>query len=439
MQYRDKSSRSPYTIVGKSLVECEKKLDKLFDHNYKVISYRSVLHGGILGYMQKERVEVSYVLTQPSEKTLPQTSPLPAAQKILPDVNAEKTLPNLGNSRTTSFLQNRDALLQSTNPNITSNLQLGAISKQLERMNAEFNEKLSVLQEASSAGDVHPTVRKIEDLLEQNEFTKSYIKKMSAKIKATFSIDELSDFDLVQAQVVDWIGEDIHLESDAGQLSPGVIILVGPTGVGKTTTIAKMAALVAIQGKENVKQGRPAPKMRLITTDIMRVGATEQLTNWANTIGVEIDKAETLEDLSGLIKSYGSSFDYIFIDTAGYSPTDIESIAHMHKTLSVRGMNASVYLTVTASTKAKDLERIIRNYESFNCKSTIITKIDESTSYGNVLSVLSEKGKSISWITTGQQVLKTIEKASVPRFLMGLDGFKVDGAHIEQKFSNTNK
>jgi flagellar biosynthesis protein FlhF len=81
-----------------------------------------------------------------------------------------------------------------------------------------------------------------------------------------------------------------------------------------------------------------------------------------------------------------------------------------------------------------DLVSIIQNYEQFAPSSVIVTKWDETRAYGNVLSVLSEKGKAISYITDGQKVPKEIERATVSRFLLNLNDFNIDRMHIEDAF-----
>lgn len=171
----------------------------------------------------------------------------------------------------------------------------------------------------------------------------------------------------------------------------------------------------------------------------MRVAAIEQLKRWAEIINVNVDKAESSEDLKILCDSYVSNSDYIFIDTSGYSPNDYENIAKMRTTLNVKNLNENVYLAITAGVSAKDLENIIRNYEGFDFKSIIVTKCDETTSFGRVISVLSEKNKPVSWITTGQDVLNTIQRADPKWFLKNLSGFKINAEHIEKKFGTADK
>ena len=97
-------------------------------------------------------------------------------------------------------------------------------------------------------------------------------------------------------------------------------------------------------------------------------------------------------------------------------------------------MNPDVYICVTASTKASDLQAIFSNYEPLNYESVIITKCDETKVFGNIISVLWDRHKSISYITDGQNLAQNIRKASITEILMNLNGFNIDRQHIENKF-----
>ena len=97
-------------------------------------------------------------------------------------------------------------------------------------------------------------------------------------------------------------------------------------------------------------------------------------------------------------------------------------------------MHPDVYLAVAASTKARDLKNIMQNYEPFGYTSVIVTKCDETTRLGNIISVLNEKRKSISYWTDGQVISRNIQRAGVVDFLIRLAGFTVDRIHIEEKF-----
>jgi flagellar biosynthesis protein FlhF len=162
----------------------------------------------------------------------------------------------------------------------------------------------------------------------------------------------------------------------------------------------------------------------------------EQLERWGKHMGSRVYKAERAEDLKTLYDENRANMDAIFIDTSGFSPNDATHIAQMKLLLDVPGMNPDIYLAFTAGTKSRDLQNIMQNYEPFGYKSVIVTKCDESEQFGNVISVLYDKHKSISYITHGQVASRDISKANVIDFLIRLENFKVDRIHIEDKFGS---
>ena len=228
--------------------------------------------------------------------------------------------------------------------------------------------------------------------------------------------------------MIEWIGENITLFNQS-ELSkkPLVLILVGPTGVGKTTTVAKMAAKYRVDGKDSF--------IRMVSIDCFRIAAQEQLSIYGGHMDIPTTAAETAEDIERILQMDGNRLDVMLIDTIGLSPHDFEAIGKMRKILDINGLKPEVFLAVSASTKASDLRDIMDNYEIFGYKSVIITKFDETRHIGNVLSVLREKNKSVAFISLGQVVPRDFETASVLRFLMQLSDFKIDRKSLETKFS----
>lgn len=439
------------SVTGRSRDECLDKLYRRYGTNYQILGSKTMLTSGFLGFFQRELIVLRYQVTnsplpQPSFAAGAPSSSQYSSYNRTSSIGAfplQQPLQPQGfqpaAQQQNSFIQSRDEFLSKANPSVTSSLQLGQLTKQFDQFKAEMQEQMKTIVQAASAEKDHPSITRIQELLEENEFTKSYIKSICSRMKNEFSLDKLDDFDFVQRQVADWIGEQIPVVTEEKMAAPRVIIIVGPTGVGKTTTIAKMSSEIYAGYKKNKEKHEFVPRIRMITTDTMRVAAEEQLKRWAEIINVETVKAETSEDLKMLCDSYSSNSDYIFIDTSGYSPNDYENIAKMRTILDVKNLNENVYLAVTAGVSAKDFENIIRNYEAFNFKSIIITKCDETTTFGRVLSVLSEKKKPVSWITTGQNILHTIERANACWFLKNLCGFKIDAEHIEKKFGTADK
>ena len=383
-------------ITVKNLQEARVALYEKFGHSYNIVKTKRSLKGGLFGLGQKEYLDVYYQV-QSEEDT---------------------------------FAKNREEILKKTP---TSTLESVLIKSELDQLDSKMNELLQKMNDSSNtSSETHKSISKIEELLDRNEFSLKYINYIKDKIKKSFSLEELEDFDIVQRKVVDWIGESINIAQEQVFRKPYVGIIVGPTGVGKTTTLVKLAVQYILKNKE---QGRKVD-ICFITIDSMRVGAFEQLARFGDLLNITVKKAEKAEDVKFIYEEVKSAVDAIFIDTSGYSPNDAEHLGAMKMTLSVQGMNPDVYLAVCASTKARDIENIMRNYEPFGYKSVIITKCDESEQYGNIISVLFDSHKSVSYITNGQQIAqgKCIKRAEVVDFLVRLEDFQVDRIHIEDKF-----
>ena len=399
-------SQTIQTIEGATLAECKLKLQNMYGDDYEIKDRQSTFKScGFLGLKQKEVQVVTYV------------------------VNHKKAYDNSYSDREAEekrLEENRQAILQAQNTTIM-NTAFTALAQKMDEMNRTINTMNSNM---NTSGELHPTIQRIEEVLEQNEFTMSYIRMIENKIRTQFSLEELDDYNLVERYVVDWIGESIQISQERPFRPPHVVIIVGPTGVGKTTTIAKLAASTILDSKtKNIKK----PEICLFTIDSMRVGAVEQLSRLGDAMGQKVQKAETPEDVKQIYEENKEHVDYIFVDTGGYSPNDVTHIGMMKNLLDVN-MNPDVYLIVTASTKASDLQNIFRNYEPLGYESVIVTKCDETKQFGNIISVLWDKRKPLSYITDGQVISRNIHKASVVEILKNLNGFNIDRDHIENKF-----
>ncbi|KAA0889756.1 flagellar biosynthesis protein FlhF [Oryzomonas rubra] len=183
--------------------------------------------------------------------------------------------------------------------------------------------------------------------------------------------------------------------------SPRIIALVGPTGVGKTTTTAKLAAMYALN------RGN---KVALITMDIFRVGAVEQLKTYSRIMGIPLEVASTPKELEKAVEKH-SACDLIFIDTAGRSHKDKEKLDEMKNFLDNK-IPIEVYLCLSATTKDRELEEILNRFKIFQISKVVFTKIDESESFGNMVNLLMKDNLQIAYFTTGQRVPEDIEVAT---------------------------
>jgi flagellar biosynthesis protein FlhF len=237
---------------------------------------------------------------------------------------------------------------------------------------------------------------------------------------------------VVHTTVLQWIGESIRLYEPEKKGKPEILILVGPTGVGKTTTIAKLAAMYGLdRGQQHKKD------IRILTIDNYRIGAKQQIETYGQIMDVPVSFVESADDMKKFLALYEDA-DLIFIDTIGKSPRDFRKLGEMNELLALCGRSARVHLAVSATTKAADIAEITQQFEPFKYEAVVVTKMDETNRAGNVISVLAERGKALSFLTDGQRVPQDIERASVMRLLMQLEGFQVSRVDLEKRFSKAS-
>jgi flagellar biosynthesis protein FlhF len=185
--------------------------------------------------------------------------------------------------------------------------------------------------------------------------------------------------------------------------TPRMIGFVGPTGVGKTTTIAKIAAELVIN------QRRPVV---LATTDTYKIAAVEQLQTYANILRIPIEVCPTAEALESL----GASLDpdaVVLIDTAGFGPKDDRKLSELQHVLS--SIRVETHLCVAAQTRDKDLVDSVRRFRIFSPDYMVVTKLDETSSFGGIFNIAVRSQLPLSYFTMGQRVPEDMEVATKER------------------------
>ena len=182
------------------------------------------------------------------------------------------------------------------------------------------------------------------------------------------------------------------------------ISFVGTTGVGKTTTLAKLAANFAFQ------QGK---KTAIITVDTYRLGAVEQLKTYTEITGIPLDVIYNLSEMQRAVEKY-RDFDVILIDTAGRSAKNFLHIAEAAQYINCIS-GGVVFLVISATTKLRDIDKIAEAFKRVNYTSLILTKLDETETYGTILNICRLTSLPITYVTTGQSVPEDIEPVDVSR------------------------
>ena len=393
------------TVTDETYDSCVEKIRSFYGSNYAIVNKKRVKVGGIGPFFKKDAVEVKFVI-------------LPEKKQYMGYQSYSRTPSNTADD----FERERQKIVAENKINQAQQMQ--AILSEVQSLRAEIGNV-----KTSSDGE-HETIVKIRDLMEDNEFTPSFIRSIVERIRKEYSLDDLEDFERVKNSVVDWIGESIKIESFQLKSRPQVVILVGPTGIGKTTTIAKIAAKYACPSDFSARR----LNVRMLTVDTFRIAARQQLQIYGDILEVPVEVIEQSGDLPQKVAAYGTDVDLVLIDTIGYSPKDYEHIAKMKKLLELQGKSAEVFLAMSATTKTSDMREIMQQFEIFGYNSIIFTKLDETSHIGNIISLTAEKNKSMLLFTTGQKVPRDIEKASVLKLLMLLSDFNIDREHIEEAF-----
>ena len=180
------------------------------------------------------------------------------------------------------------------------------------------------------------------------------------------------------------------------------LMLVGPTGVGKTTTIAKIAAIASIIDYHY--------KVGIITLDSYRVGAVEQLNSYSKIMNLEMKSVDNFEKFNEAFREMQNS-DLILIDTAGSSPKDNEKIAKIKNFLQNNNQNITINLVLSANTKYDDMLLAYEKFSNLGIESLIFTKLDETLTYGTIYSLIFKIEKPVSYFCIGQEVPNDIIKA----------------------------
>ena len=247
--------------------------------------------------------------------------------------------------------------------------------------------------------------RLFTDLIEA-DLSQEAARDLVERVRAEAPGAELSDPLMLKARVVRMIEADVRAVGPIA-VTPGrrrLAALVGPTGVGKTTTIAKLAAHYRLKHKHNVG---------LITVDTYRIAAVEQLRTYAEIIDLPMQVVSTPREMREAVKRLGG-MDLILMDTAGRSPKDDIKIRELKAFLSEAAAD-EVHLVLSSVASARTLQQTAERFAAVGTTALVLTKLDEASSLGSLLPVLRSSRLPLSYLTNGQNVPDDIEIAKVDR------------------------
>lgn len=292
----------------------------------------------------------------------------------------------------------------------------GLQSGESARLEALVNERLDLLQhmleklsrqmQTSSSPEIPAEWFELYLQLIESDVDEDYARELLRKLKRHLGAEIISDPELLRPRLRGVLEAEINCSGPI-RMQPGqqkVVALVGPTGVGKTTTIAKLASNFRL--RENFRLG-------LITVDTYRIAAVEQLRTYAEIMDLPMQVVTTPEEMRRAVREL-SAMDLILIDTAGRSPQDDLRVQELNSFLREILVD-EIHLVLSATTSKRHLLRIVEKFQPIQPTSVILSKLDEAPGVGAIANISGQLGLPLSYLTTGQSVPNDIEAAELPR------------------------
>lgn len=378
--------------MAPSMSEAMKQIRQELGSEAVILSSKAVYKGGFLGLFKKRNIEVmaaidpvsqpSQPVTKQKEKKLPVKPALESSIVKINEPVASKQI-NRGDVELVKEIEGLKGMIR--------NIQIPS--------HAHYPEKLQQVYEYLIEQDVDTVIRSqiMDELLDKWFATKA---------------------DSTDEEIKNWLEASLcKLVDQVPNGRPGLqkkyINIVGPTGVGKTTTLAKVAAETMLKHDK---------KVAFITTDTYRIAAIDQLKTYAKILNVPIEVAYNLEDFKKATERF-SHYDYVFIDTAGRNFRNPQYVKDLGEIIHFTD-EMETYLVLSLTSKQKDMEDIYRQFTTIPIKQVIFTKADETSTFGSIFNFIHTHKLGVAYITNGQNVPDDIEKATSSNLLKMVLGAK---------------
>ncbi|TKH03107.1 flagellar biosynthesis protein FlhF [Peribacillus simplex] len=366
--------------LAPSMNEAMKRIRAELGSDAVILSSKAVYNGGFLGLFKKRNIEVIAAID-------PVSQPIQAVTK-----QKSKKLPSKL-EMASHAPEHNERTRESTD-----------LLKEIEGL----KDMIKSLQVYSTDKKYPGKLEKIHEYLTEQEVDISLRSQiMDELLEKWFVFKQQSTDEEVQV----WLEEAMlgileKVENGKPGLQKKYINIVGPTGVGKTTTLAKVAAETMLKHDK---------KVAFITTDTYRIAAIDQLKTYAKILNVPIEVAYNLEDFKRAAERF-SHYDFVFIDTAGRNFRNPQYVKDLNKIIHFTD-EMETYLVLSLTSKQKDMEDIYRQFAAIPIKQVIFTKADETSTFGQIFNFIHNHKLGAAYITDGQNVPDDIEIATSSQLL----------------------
>ncbi len=342
--------------VASTMPEAMNRIRKELGSEAVILNSKEIFHGGFLGFFKKRNIEVIAALD-------PQPQP-PKQQNPIKDTTSIKNAASMEDDTILNEIRHLKKIveLQSSNRNNDYPDEYQFMFYYL--IHQEINEDLakSIIDTIINKHDKLPEFTPTQDII----------------------------MDETKTEIENRLSE---LPFKGLTYQKKIIQFVGPTGVGKTTTIAKVAAASMLKDNK---------KVAFITADTYRIAAIEQLKTYSKILDIPIEVAYNIDDYKGAVEKF-KSYDLILVDTAGRNFRDEKYVKELQNSIE---FNASIetYLVLSMTAKPKDVTEIFDQFHHLSINEVIFTKVDETRQYGSMLNIALKKNVGVAFMTNGQDV-----------------------------------
>ncbi len=388
-------------FTGKTEAEATEAAKKELGSGLVIMNVREIKRKGLFSLLFPKQIEVTAAL---EDETLQRTAVNSLSRiedsgtgmaKMVSAKNSTENIEKKLDSLQTLLESQLNGRQAAVNPEKVSEIQKGASDSDTETAVEKY------LEEEEQDTEQDKFLRLLYNKMLDHEMDEKYVNSILEDASKTKKTEIPFDYLLanVYQKMVLKFGKSEGITSAENE--PRIVFFIGPTGVGKTTTIAKLAGKYCVEEKK---------KVALLTADTYRIAAAEQLRTYANILETPFRVIYTPEELQAAADDYWDC-DYIFIDTAGRSHQNTEQLAKMKEMVAglKRPEQYQVFLVLSATTKYRDLQKIADCYGKIAKYELIFTKLDETEAVGNLLNMKLYTDTPIAYVTCGQNVPDDME------------------------------
>ena len=392
-------------FTGKTEAEATEAAKKELGSTLVIMNVREVKKKGLFAFLLPKQIEVTAAL----EEETPARPQYGSILRTAADKEIRTEQQNLLAKNSTENIEKKldslQTLLESQLNNRQSEKEESAKTQDVTDAEEKENKTQDMAAAEKKEEEKNPEqdkfIRLLYNKMLDNEMDEKYVNSILEDASKTKKADLPFDYllaNIYQKMVLKFGKSEGITPSEKG---PRIVLFIGPTGVGKTTTIAKLAGRYCVEEKK---------KVALLTADTYRIAAAEQLRTYANILETPFRIIYTPEELQAAVEDYWDC-DYIFIDTAGRSHQNTDQLEKMKEMVAAlkRPESYQVFLVLSATTKYRDLQKIADCYGKIADFELIFTKLDETEAVGNLLNMKLYTDAPIAYVTCGQNVPDDME------------------------------